>query len=72
MELQKRKENKMARMKDYLMTLDALVVEAYEKGAENEIDIWAYVTNRVPASFADVRETCKNLFLFIEDYKNGR
>lgn len=62
----------MSRMKEYLMTLDDLVVEAYEQGANNETDIWAYVINQVPASFADVSATCKNLFLFIEDYNNGR
>lgn len=62
----------MSRTKDRLMTLEDLVVEAYERGATNENDIWSYVIGQEPASFAEVKTICKDLFMFIEDYNNGR
>lgn len=62
----------MSRTKDRLMTLEDLVVEAYERGATNENDIWSYVTGQEPASFAEVATICKDLFMFIEEYNNDR
>lgn len=62
----------MSRTKDRLMTLEDLVIQAFERGATDEKDIWAYVTDREPASFAEIKTVCDDLFMFIEDYNNGR
>lgn len=62
----------MSRTKDRLMTLEDLVIQAFERGAKDENDIWAYVTDREPASFAEIKTVCDDLFMFIEEYNNGR
>lgn len=62
----------MSRTKDRLMTLEDLVVQAFERGVTNEKDIFSYVNARESASFAEVETICKDLFMFIEDYNNDR
>jgi hypothetical protein len=62
----------MSKIKEYIMTLEDLVVEAYESGASTEEDIFAYVQDRLSASKEDVITLTKDLFMFVEDYHHGR
>lgn len=62
----------MSRIKDYIMEVESLVTDAYMSGASTEQDIFVYVNDRMPVAPDTIATIIKELFLFVEDYHNGR